>query len=105
MLPLSRPDQTRTEILVPHLPDAPWWAGVILDNANAGPCEVTLEYFGASGEMLNSERRGLDAYEPWGFTAARSPEKVYLKVRSSAPLGCGVLYGSDDLSAVAGYTP
>lgn len=105
MLPLSRPDQTRTEILVPHLPDAPWWAGVILDNANAGPCEVTLEYFGASGEMLNSERRVLDAYEPWVFTAARSPEKVYLKVRSSAPLGCGVLYGSDDLSAVAGYTP
>lgn len=105
MLPLSRPDQARTEILVPHLPDAPWWAGVILDNANAGPCDVALEYFGASGEMLNSERRVLDAYEPWVFTAARSPETAYLKVRSSAPLGCGVLYGSDNLSAVAGYTP
>lgn len=105
LLPLSRPDQTREEILVPHLPDAPWWAGVILDNANAGPCEVVLEYFGASGEMLRSERRVLDAYEPWVFTATRSPETAYLKIRASAPLGCGVLYGSDNLSAVAGYTP
>ena len=105
MLPLSRPEQTRTEILVPHLPDVPWWAGVILDNANAGACEVTLEYFGASGEVLHSERRVLDAHEPWVFTATRSPETAYLKIRASAPLGCRVLYGSDNLSAVAGYTP
>lgn len=105
MLPLSRPDQARTEILVPHLPDAPWWAGVILDNANAGACEVVLEYFAASGEMLRSEQRVLDMYEPWVFTATRSPETAYLKVRASTPLGCRVLYGSDNLSAVAGYTP
>lgn len=105
MLPLVRADRTSTEFLVPHVPDAPWWTGIILDHPGPESCEVTLEYFGTSGEILHTERRVLNGYEPWVFAATRSAKTAYLKIHSSSALGCGVLYGSDDLAHLAGYVP
>lgn len=104
-LPLSRPDRTKTEILVPHVPDVPWWTGVILDYSGQKSCEVRLEYLGAKGEVLRTERRTLNAHESWVFAADRSPQTASLRIRSSSALGCGILYGSDDNAHVAGYTP
>lgn len=105
MLPLVRADRTAAEFLIPHVPDAPWWTGVILDHPGPESCEVVVEYFGWAGELLRTERRVLDGHEPWVFPTARSENIAYLKIRSSRALGCGVLYGSDDLTQLAGYVP
>ena len=105
MMPLLSPSAARTEVLVPHVPTAPWWTGVILDNPDSRECRVTLDYFDSSGSIVKTEQRVLNGYEPWVFMASRFPDSGFLRIKSSRNLGCSVLYGTDDLSGVTGFRP